>query len=281
MREHPAAFEFDAMYTRSLTDINRAVRDLSPTEYGVVVIDSVTHLWEAAIAAYAGRVTSVGSIPFQAWAKIKSPYKALMAYLLSSPLHMIICGRQKTVYATNEETEELEAVGVAMRAEGETPYEPHVLIRMESLRPMKTQQVGSVIAYAEKDRTGVLSGRSFVNPTFEALGKPLLPLLGRTQAQIPTSEETAATDAEALTMADAERVRISAETLREWSARIELAENAQQLKSLGKLITPTLKATMVPADVAALREVYQARETAVSRPSRKAVDGENSNDDDA
>jgi hypothetical protein len=123
--------------------VSSAVAALKPEEYGVVIIDSITHLWEAARAAYDGRQTRVGTIPMQAWGKIKKPYKDLMAFLLSSPMHVIICGRQGVEYETDEETDELKAVGVKMKAEGETPYEPHILIRMEAIRPKKTNEIAT------------------------------------------------------------------------------------------------------------------------------------------
>jgi hypothetical protein len=258
---HPEAFDFDALYTRSLTDVLASVKGLKPEEYGVIVLDSVTHLWEAAMAAYSGRQTSIGTIPMHAWGKIKKPYKDLMATLLSSPLHVIICGRQKTVYESDEETEELRSVGVTMRAEGETPYEPHILIRMESIRPKKTNEVAQIIAYAEKDRTGVLSGRSFVNPNFESLCKPLLGLLGSVQAQIATGDESAAKDAEVIAEQDRERDSNSHTLLRQLKARIDLATDGKALKAIGKEITPALKSQMLPAHVAELREHYQGRDT--------------------
>ena len=257
---HPAAFDFDALYTRSLTESLGSVRSLSSEQYGVIVLDSVTHLWEAAMAAYSGRTTSIGTIPMQAWGKIKKPYKDLMAALLSCTMHVIICGRQKTVYAQDEETEELKATGVTMRAEGETPYEPHILIRMEALRPRKTNEVATIVAYAEKDRTGVLSGRSFLNPSFDSLCKPLLGLLGATQAQMETGDQVAAKDAEGIANEEADRQIQSQDLLREWSAKIDLAKDAASLKAIGKEITPQLKARMLPQDVAALREKYQTRE---------------------
>jgi hypothetical protein len=259
---HPEAFDFDALYTRSLTETLTSIKALKPEEYGVIVLDSVSHMWEGAMAAYAGRTTSIGTIPMQAWGKIKRPYKDLMAVLLSSPMHIIICGRQKTVYASDEETEELKAIGVAMRAEGDTQYEPHILIRMDGIRPKKTNEVGQVIAYAEKDRTGVLSGRSFINPNFDSLCKPLLGLLGSVQAHIG-ADEAAAQDAETLATQEKDRETTSAEHLRSLSARIELAADAKALTALGKEITPALKAQMLPADVATLREKYQAREVAL------------------
>ncbi len=258
---HPEAFDFDALYTRSLTDVLTSVKGLKPEEYGVIVLDSVTHLWEAAMAAYAGRQTSIGTIPMHAWGKIKKPYKELMAVLLSSPLHVIICGRQKTVYESDEETEELRSVGVTMRAEGETPYEPHILIRLEAQKPKKTNEVAQIIAYAEKDRTGVLSGRSFINPNFDSLCKPLLGLLGSVQAQIATGDESAAKDAEALAEQDKERESKSQDLLRQFKARIDLVEDGKALKAIGKEITPAIKSQMLTAHVAELREHYQERES--------------------
>lgn len=257
---HPEAFDFDALYTRSITDVLNAVRSLSPEQYGVVVIDSITHIWDACIAAYGGRQTSAGTIPMHAWGKIKKPYKDLMSILLASPLHVLLCGRQGIAYETDEETEELKAVGKKMKAEGETPYEPHILIRMESIRPEKTNELATIIAYAEKDRTGILSGRSFTNPTFETLCKPILPLLNGTQAAMATSDETAAKDAERIAEEEAIRIASSANTLREWKAKIALAKEANELKALGKQITPQVKALMTTADVADLREAYQQRE---------------------
>lgn len=257
---HPEAFDFDALYTRSITDVLQAVRAINPAEYGVIVIDSVTHIWQACIEAYGGRQTSAGTIPMHAWGKIKKPYKDLMTYLLSSPLHVIFCGRQGTEYATDEETDELKAVGVKMKAEGETPYEPHILIRMEAIKPKKTNELAMIVAYAEKDRTGVLAGRSFVNPSFETLCKPLLSLLGTTQAQMESLESAAVKDAEQLAAEEASRIERSAALLREWVATVNLAKTAGDLKEVGKLITPQLKAQMTPQDVQSLREAYQQRE---------------------
>lgn len=269
---HPEAFDFDALYTRSLTEVLQAVRGLSHDEYGVIVLDSITHLWEAAIQAYGGRQTSAGTIPMHAWGKIKKPYKDLMAALLSSPMHVIICGRQGTEYATDEETEELKAVGLKMKAEGETAYEPHILIRMEAVKPRKTNEIATIVAYAEKDRTGILAGRSFANPTFATLCQPLLGLLGDTQAKIASGDETAVQDAERLADDERQRDQKSTELLEELTAKISLCKSSEELKALGKTITPQLKAQMSPQHVAALREKYQSREQVLSgQTSREAA----------
>ncbi len=257
---HPDAFDFDALYSRSITEVLGAIRSLSPHEYGVVVLDSVTHLWESAIAAYNGPKTRAGTLPMQAWGRIKKPYKDLMAALLSAPLHVLICGRQGVEYAEDEETSELKAVGYKMKAEGETPYEPHILIRMEAVKPKRTNETATIVAYAEKDRTGILAGRSVANPTFQTLCVPLLGLLGETQAYIASSDETAAIDAEALAQQEQARAQTSQDRLEQFTAQITLASDEKSLKAIGKRITPQEKSAMLPQHVALLRDRYQAKE---------------------
>jgi hypothetical protein len=256
---HPEAFDFDALYTRSIMEVLSEVKQLNADKYSVVVIDSITHLWEAARAAYGGKQTRAGTIPMHAWGTIKKPYKDILSTLLSSPMHVLICGRQGTEYSTDDETDELKAIGYKMKAEGETAYEPHILIRMEAIKPKSTNTLATIVAYAEKDRTGVLSGRSFVSPTFQTICAPLLGLLGRSQAQIKSSDQVANDDAEAIEQADRALAIQSEELMRTFCARIELADSAAALKKIGDGITPAIKAKMLPADLAAVREKYQRR----------------------
>lgn len=262
-RVHPEAFDFDAMYTRSITEVEKAVNQLNG-EHGVVVIDSITHIWQAAMEAYSGKRTKADTIPMYAWGKIKKPYKNIMSALLSSSAHAIICGRQATEYETDEESDELKAVGLKMKAEGETAYEPHILIRMAAIKPKKTNEIADIVAYIEKDRTGVLAGRSFVNPNFDTLCKPLLGLLGADQAQIPTNDETAAQDAEAIMEAERKRVEDSGNILKQMIAQFTLVKSLEDLKKLGKEITPALKSKMTTDDVANMRERYLERERELS-----------------
>lgn len=257
---HPEAFDFDGLYTRSLTEMLREVQKLG-NEHGVIVLDSITHAWEAAIAAYGGKQTSAGTIPFHAWGKIKKPYKELVNFLMNCPQHVIICGRQGNEYETDEEDGELKKTGVKMKAEGETPYEPHILIRMEIIR--EKNGVQSVQALIEKDRTGILAGKIFKQPSFDDLCKPILPLLGETQAQIPTEDETAAVDAAELEKLEREREAESDRLAQKFCARIDLAETVDALKDVGKELTPDVKKRMLPAHVTALRNRYQDRERAL------------------
>lgn len=267
---HPDAFDFDAIYTRSLSETIGAIRGLDVKEYGVCIIDSITHMWEAAKAAYSGRTTKIGTIPFQAWGQIKRPYKELMAYLLNSPMHVIICGRQGNEYEEDAETEELKCVGTKMKAEGETPYEPHILIHLDSHRDKKGNT--TITAFAEKDRTGVLAGKTIQlwpseSSTFDLLARPILPLLGDSQAQMETEDETAAKDGEAIAAEDQRRVKESERLLVQFSSRLNLCNTPEELKAVGRDITPEIKKQMVPGDVNELRSKYQEAERRIKEAS--------------
>lgn len=236
---HPEAFDIDALYTRSLADVLEAVRGLSPAEYGVVVIDSITHLWEAAIAAYRGKKTRAGTIPMQAWSGIKKPYKDLMHLLINNPLHVLILGRQANEWGDGDDGE-LVQTGFKMRAEGETAYEPHVLIRMEAVRPRDGKKVlrhavAVPTAFVEKDRSGVLSGRLIEWPDFTTLAAPLLGLLGGSQAQIEADDDTAHRDAEALERRPTEQAR----------ERLAAAQSLAELKAAWERLTPDQQAALL------------------------------------
>lgn len=190
---HPAAFDFDAIYTRSISETIEAIEGLDPKEHGVVVIDSITHMWEAAIAAYTGKKTSIGSIPAPAWGGIKKPYKKLMTFFLDGPFHAILCGRSGVAMEENAEGETV-VVGTRMKAEGETPHEPHLLLRFESERD---QNGGYVIGFfCEKDRSGILTGRRINNPTPAAI-EPIYGYLGGEQGQTGSLDDAAVKDAAA------------------------------------------------------------------------------------
>ena len=193
---HPEAFDIDIVETKSLFEALEAMESLDPEVHGVVVIDSITALWEAAKATYQGKLTSKGSIPVQGWGPIKRPYKKLISLLMPDrPYHGIICGREG-VEMKDDEDGNAEVVGSKMKAEGETPYEPSMLIRMIPER--EDDGTHRIRAFFEKDRSGILEGKTIDWPTFEAI-RPCVRLLAGEAALsvLGTPDEIALRDAEA------------------------------------------------------------------------------------
>ncbi|MFO0863524.1 MAG: AAA family ATPase [Gemmataceae bacterium] len=261
---HPDAFDFDAIYTRSITEINKELRSLKPAEHGVICIDSITHIWEACKASYNGPKTKIGTLPMHAWGKIKQPYKQLMEFLINGPFHVFILGRQGNEFTEDEETGETKSVGVKMKAEGETAYEPHICFRMESVKPTHPKRKNEVvksggsipIMFVEKDRTGILQGKLIELPNFDKVCRPLLGLLGDKQAQVQTEDEAAAQDADALAADEREKARHSREVAERFVAKFHLCETLAEAEALGKTITAAVKKEMLSADVTTVRNAY-------------------------
>jgi hypothetical protein len=267
---HPAAFDFQVLHTKSITEVLAAVRGLDLDTYGVLVIDSISHIWDSCKNAYTGRLTRAGTVPLPGWAVIKRPYKDLMNLLLSLPVHVLICGRQGNDFAEDADTGELKNLGYKMRAEGETAYEPDLLLRLEAVKADRKKSV-VVTAHVEKDRTGVLAGQSISWPTFDNVARPLLGLLGSTQAAVPSDDEVGQQDAEALARQELERQQRSAELAAHFAARFGQAEGVAALERVGKELTAAVKGQLASNDLARVRKAYAVRLRQLKAEDRVAV----------
>jgi hypothetical protein len=189
---HPEAFDFDVLKTQGLAEAVQETTKLDPATYGVLVIDSISHIWEACLAA--ADHTRVGTVKFGEWTKIKRPYKAWLKWLIESPFHIIICGRQKNVFEDDRATGDIKKVGVTMAAERDTLYEPQVSIRLEARVDSQDTTRSTYYAFVEKDRTGLLAGRTMANLTFDHFA-PVIALLGGEQIALPDADSVALKDA--------------------------------------------------------------------------------------
>lgn len=255
-RPHPEAFDIDAIYTKSIAEVAAECKALNPEEHGIIVIDSYTHLWQNAIDSHKGKKNRNGSIPMHAWGPIKKPYKALEDWLMNSPYHVIWCGREGTRFGKDDEGQDT-ALGPKMKAEGESPHEPNVLLQLST-----ELRGGHIIyrAWAEKDRTGILSSRGMIEfPCFENVVEPILKhLTGETQAQLPNDDDARIATAEAVADEDAAKAEESAKLFQRFRASYDLAQNADDLAAIGKEITTDVKRRMTNEDLTSLRELHRA-----------------------
>jgi len=266
-RVHPDAFEFDSIDTRSLHTVadhifgnpkhrDGAIPPLDTDQYGVLVIDSITHLWESARNSYTGKKGRGGQLPIQAWGQIKKPYRDLITHLLNLPIHVILCGRQGVDYGVDDRGEQ-RALGVKMKAESETPYEPDFLFRMEAVRGRGPDAITTL--FVEKDRSGVLRGKAIEWPTFDNVVAPLLPYLGNEHGQVQTSDDQVLADAEAQLDAAEHKQRISEQLVTEYKARFSLAGTVEELKTISRELTPARKKTITTDALADIRTAYTQR----------------------
>jgi hypothetical protein len=126
--------------------------------------------------------------------------------LIDGKFHAFILGREGVQMEENEDGDTV-VVGAKLKAEGESAHEPHVLIRMVPER--EEGGTHKIRAFFEKDRSGILTGRTFDWPNYETIEPAVRILVGSGAAvKLGTPEEIAAVDAAA---AEAEAERSKAE----------------------------------------------------------------------
>lgn len=159
--------------SRSLADLKTAMEKIRNEGVSdILIIDSITHVWENFLQAYQQKVRR-NSLQFQDWGIIKPTWKGEFSDpFVNDPYHIIMCGRAGYEYENkiNEETgrREIYKSGVKMKVEGETAYEPDMLVLMNRFEEVigKDKKVWRE-ATVLKDRSTILDGKTFQNPTFE------------------------------------------------------------------------------------------------------------------
>lgn len=164
---------------RSLAALNQAIQWCENGGADILIIDSITHVWEEFLRSYLNRPGKNGEpvkrnrLEFQDWGVIKPQWKEQFSTpFVMAKCHIIFTGRAGYEYSDerNEETNKREIYksGIKMKAETETAFEPDILVLMQkkqdliSDKPTITRD-----ALIVKDRTTQIDGKSFVNPTFE------------------------------------------------------------------------------------------------------------------
>lgn len=166
-----AGIELMVARTRSLTDLRDAI-EWAQQNADVLIIDSITHFWTVFCDEYAKVKKRTRGLEFSDWNHVKREWRVNFTdRYLNSPLHIVMCGRQGYEYdmETNQAgKKELVKTGVKMKAEGETGFEPSLLVAMEQEQQMEAGELKSIarVATVLKDRSTKLDGKEFRNPKF-------------------------------------------------------------------------------------------------------------------
>lgn len=151
---------------RSFADLIAAMK-WAEENASVLIIDSITHPWRELQESYL-KTKKRSFLQIDDWSYLKGPYgwQQFTDLYINSKLHIIMCGRagdDTEQYTDENGKRQFEKVGVKMKTETETGFEPSLLVLMErdmNLRTNKVAHVASVV----KDRSMLLDGKDF---TFE------------------------------------------------------------------------------------------------------------------
>ncbi len=149
-----------------------AVMDEAEKECSILIIDSITNVWDEFTDAYMKK-RKQNYIELWDWKPIKKEWRTQYRdRFVNSKLHIIMCGREGAIYTTEEQerngrTKKTSVKsGTKMRAEGDTGYEPSILCEMEKVY---SEGDGTYVRRCNvvKERFGILDSKSFDNPKFD------------------------------------------------------------------------------------------------------------------
>lgn len=177
----------------SFSDLLTTIKECEENKIGVLIIDSITHVWRELCESYDKKLRRNGRLQFQDWAKIKGEWAQYTAAYINSRVHIIVCGRAgyEYDYDFNEDgTKDLIKTDIKMKVESEFGFEPSLVVLMERTSENKEQvkehmgkadrkskeakqsnkpSAGSKWihrAYILKDRTDTINGQVFDYPKF-------------------------------------------------------------------------------------------------------------------
>lgn len=157
---------------RSLAGLSNAIKFCEEGNADILIIDSITHVWESFIQSYM-QEKKKSRLEFQDWGIIKPKWKSEFSTpFVQAKCHIIFTGRAGYEYENevNSDTgkREIFKSGIKMKAENETAFEPDLLILMEKKMDILSDKKNiSREATVLKDRTTMIDGKSFTNPTFD------------------------------------------------------------------------------------------------------------------
>lgn len=162
--------------TRSFKDLKDITKE-AESNCSILIIDSITHFWNELLESYMKKLKR-RRLQFQDWNSIKPEWREFTDLYINTNLHIIMCGRAGYTYDYFEDEsghKELQKTGTKMKAETEMGFEPSFLMEMELVANEK-QKKTIHRAYILKDRSDLLDGKWFDNPTFKDF-KPFIDFL--------------------------------------------------------------------------------------------------------
>lgn len=225
--------------TRTLADVKQVMQFGRDGMFDILMIDSISHIYEEVLRSYM-KMKGRTKLEFQDWGVLKPKWKEEFSEpFVNDRYHAIFCGRAGYEYSDEKDENgkrQIYKSGVKMKAEGETAYEPDILVMMERReeileRDKKVWREATVI----KDRSTLLDGKTFQNPTFESFLPAVEYLL-----ENPVEREAPAEIANTFESDDAKR---------EWAKRKDIAlENLEALMVKGGLAGNAAEAKKAKVD---------------------------------
>lgn len=163
--------------TTSLADVLTALDILKAGEIEFLLIDSLTKVWYRYVREYLEK-NRKQFMELQDWGKLLPKWQETFSdAFVSAHGSIVFTGRGGFTYEKEEDTRDdsgrvkkgqFVKSGVKMKLAGETPFEPDLNVWMEQHQEIDGDGKLKVWREAQvmKDRSGLIDGKAFVNPTY-------------------------------------------------------------------------------------------------------------------
>jgi hypothetical protein len=169
-----AGVPFAVAKRQAFADLLNVMDDAENSAFGLL-IDSITHPWRELVESYL-RKKERSYLAMDDWGYLKGEHgwKKFTDRFVNSKLHIVMAGRAGYEYENYLEDgrKKMEKVGTKMKTEGETGYEPDLLILMEQVEDLRTNKVVHR-ATVQKDRSTLLDGQTFDLASYDDEGNAL------------------------------------------------------------------------------------------------------------
>jgi len=155
-----ANIELLVVKSRAFKDLLEVIDEAEKT-CSVLIIDSITHVWQDLMRSFERSRRRSNGLLFQDWSVVKQEWARFTTKYINSQLHVIMCGRAGYEYDMTEDEsgrKELIKTGNKMKAETETGYEPNLGLYMERIK--KSQMTGNPDDAGIINRCHVIKDRS-------------------------------------------------------------------------------------------------------------------------
>jgi hypothetical protein len=175
--------------TTKLADIIMAFEYLNKGEIGLLFVDSLSKVWYDYVADYKKKNGNKTFMTLQDWGKILPAWQAEFSdRFVDLNGSCVFTGRGGYTYDMEEDENGKKAFaksGVKMKMAGETPFEPDINIWMDIDQEMKDgKPIITRTALIMKDRSGLIDGKTFINPTYNDFKPVVSYLVGLTTGKV-------------------------------------------------------------------------------------------------
>jgi hypothetical protein len=161
--------------SRTLADLAATMKFCREGGADVLMIDSISHVYENFLQTYQQQ-KGRSRLQFEDWGILKPKWKREFSEpFVRDRYHALFCGRAGYEYSdekvedanTGKVRREIFKSGIKMKVEGETAYEPDMLVLMERFEEVmekekKVWREATII----KDRSTLLDGKTLKNPAY-------------------------------------------------------------------------------------------------------------------